>query len=1312
MRKQAIAVLKDLVRTSSNDGGFVAEANQRHILSSVARPEFVLAGNGTKGRLGRISEGEPFTIQWIAEMTPRKCTTVSCSSVLPANDMSFVAVFGLDGVVRQAQATSPPTHTSVPVFVLGPNAATVARPAEPIVQAEAPATARAPAPTFVPGPNAASTIRVPDSTTRPDPVPSAATLQCSTCGTPIAEGLRCQTCRANRFTPAANRADMIRQDEVLRLARNEAFLAEDLAFRHRQQQQETVRLGPSSPAGRTSRRSTVASTLGPDLCSSNGRTHSAFLVPFLASAVEQPMADPNSEIERQELMSRFGDTWGFAALAAGEALRQEGVVLQFSASYLSVDQQNACWRLIENIPEVTELLFAMGRARTQANAGGGAVNNRHFGPGERKCPVPGCSYAPQSRSGPAMVQHLNTRHVQSFASIPQSALDDAGIWICSQCNQAVAASGNARSAHAQTCGRAFVSRNESVRTRTETFTRRPQAPLRRLENDAPQPLDPEDRTRREVDNAVDVASTFFTVQPNTKRWTAGHRENVRLVDATMSSCLRGFVSDQPGRAERMKDFLLFIRRKFSSKKSLGQKLAAPAAARKAAKVDSLVRIGAIGKALRVAASAAGSLAPTPEVLNALRALHPDGPQAAPLPRYPAPLNLTEDIVARAVSKLARGAAPGLDGWTRELLVPLTKDSACLTELTSLVRCIVAGEMDVQFSEMINASVLVALSKDKSQSPLDATRSSFWLTDEDELLAEQQRREQSTPSVRPIGMESAVLKLAGHVALLCLPEEAINQTFPAHQHGVGGSLEECIRRLRAAFSACPNMVALDMKNAYNSLHRTSIAQALLQNPQLGALYSLADLVLHPSRLILFWDGSAQAELLSQAGVKQGGVLSPLFFALVLQPTLVEAARRFAVTVEAYLDDVTVVGPAAVAAADWIRAEMVRHGLVTNLDKSFRICSPEFDCPSAYVTKTAGAVRILGSAFWLAGSEDQAREAIDAMIDKQHVVFERGFEDSTLSAWSRWHMLRLCCSGRAIFVARCHPAELTREALQRFDTWTRHALSSLIGTDFRDAAIDGFEVALSSLPVRYGGCGIRQVAPIAELCHAAFLAAERGLQKEHTTEFDAETIARVGRCVSEQERILLDAFVRIPPVPKAFVSDAAVRVALRQRLLMDVNVGVRNATVHGRTDLPQAPRTTRHDDVVQTLCSFAQSFGWHTASEPKRMIGANRSRPDALFVRGPERLATDVTVVFEAKARNKAASLADAATAKDGIWAASMRARGYDFVPFAVGQSGVLSAQAEQLISRLFPPASRAHVTDAVRACILEGNLQLFAVAQAQ
>ena len=1299
-----------------------------------ARPhELIICGSDQRGWIGRVvgRSGDSFSLEWFAQMDSPdgRFVSVNLQSTFPSNRVSFMDVVDTEGLARH-DSSGPPLRQNCRF-----QQASARDPIVLGVESSRPdSLAQSAVPTFIQpqlvlgveqsiASNALDSSRINPSQIQAGRRPFVLGVEPLPTSAPhVAQQIEV----VNEVTRAQQRStflNSIRAQQTTTVivnvpSENEPDLYEEMRREMAASGEPPLDVG-APPVGVAPQRPPLRSDQ-----TGNGSTHSRFLVPFLASAVEKPLRDRTAELKRQDWISKYGDTWNYAALAAKFILAENEVKLAFSPAYLSAPQQDRCWALIEHLPEVQELLLAISRDRVDSiqhveashqchsvppprPQQGCAVQTRqqrgahdastaqlplvadqsqrasrsavrHFRPGERKCPVEGCGYAPQSRTGPALVAHTNTRHPRDVRErCSTEALAAAGLYVCSVCGEAVCDSNAGRGAHAAKCGE-FRPRAQGIREQRNEFVRRP-----REQQQPQQSLVPE----VEPEMHADVGSSFWCSRPSTHRMRESRTAQEKWANTVLASCLRGFSAAAPAaRQERLRELLFSVRRRLT-KRSAGHSFSAQShqssELRKANRVDMLVRIGAVGKALQTAAATGRIVEPVPEVFNRLVDLHPQAQrECRRLRQWDAPIGITEEVVANAVDRLSRGSAPGLDGWTRELLLPIARNPEGLVELTAVVADIVAGRFEEELGDMLNAGVLLALQPDLDD-----------------------------PKIRPIGMESAIPKLAGHAALLCLPPDALQSVFSKHQHGVGGSTENCLREIRRHFEFTPDLVALDMRNAYNSLFREAIVDGMESFPVLGRLFALTNLVLSPARLVVPWGGSVLGEIVATCGLKQGGVLSPLLFAVAIQNHLAAVAVEYQVEIEAYLDDITIIGDQAVLAARALMERLALIGLSTNTEKSFRLCTPEraVALPSAFRTITEGSAKILGAAVSLPDASLVSKSVIvDSKIDKMNERFSAVFSSSLYSCWARFHMMRLCSSGRVTYLTRTHEPEVTAGGLARFDQWTCDAMGTLIGSKVERGS--GF-ATLMSLPQRRGGLGIRLMEPIAEVAHSAFLSGVKGEQRRLTDLLDEESLAQLQPSLSQQEVALVTTFTGTSILPARIkVSDGAVRVRLRERLLMQVRPGVVNADVHGSHNLVGNPRMDRHDEVVAAVAAVARDEGWFVDVEPKKMVSTNRSRPDILFVRAGVRLATDVTCVWEGSVRHRGGAIERAATAKHETWSASMSGKGYEFVSFACGESGRFGVAALELLSRLLAPSNRRRAMERCQAAIAEGVLGLYDAAQ--
>ena len=375
-----------------------------------------------------------------------------------------------------------------------------------------------------------------------------------------------------------------------------------------------------------------------------------------------------------------------------------------------------------------------------------------------------------------------------------------------------------------------------------------------------------------------------------------------------------------------------------------------------AKVEALVEMGALSKAARTLASSSGPKKIDEETKEKLRQLHPASPEveiphAFEMHQIP---GITEDEVARTVRrKLSRGAAPAQDGWTRELLIPLIDNHEALPEFTAMINDLANGITSQSVMARLMASPLIPLEKPDG-------------------------------GVRPIAVESAIVKLISHIALSRITETAWKKAFPGGlQFGVGpeANVEKAIRRARELLKEAPNAVLVDCTNAYNTISREAIIDRLSKNPGFSPIYRMAAWSLRHTPLIVIENGEAVLHLNSESGVRQGSVLGPLLFCMAIQPLLQKIVSTVDVRIVAYLDDVTIIGkPEATRAAGLaftaLEGEMAKLGLRVNTSKTIIIEKGEAESEPKIV-------KLLGAAVWL-GSATPMEQVSEFVSKSIHAV----------------------------------------------------------------------------------------------------------------------------------------------------------------------------------------------------------------------------------------------------------------------------------------------------------------------------------------
>lgn len=238
----------------------------------------------------------------------------------------------------------------------------------------------------------------------------------------------------------------------------------------------------------------------------------------------------------------------------------------------------------------------------------------------------------------------------------------------------------------------------------------------------------------------------------------------------------------------------------------------------------------------------------------------------------------QDAILSAISAL-KDSAPGPSGWTPQLLCIAAEVPECLAMLHCLCSEIAAGTAPVP--ELFCASVLVAIPKKDGK-------------------------------VRPLAIGELVYRV---LFKLLLRTNEWGKLLLDYQLGVGsrGGVEPVTRWIDlAAEGRLPpgitHLAALDFSNAFNSIDRLSMADAIRRRSK--PLYRVARWAYGtPSDLLLRGCAGRIEGLKSAQGVRQGDPLGPLLFSIAIRQLLEDLEEHLGpqYRILAYLDDIHIMGP---------------------------------------------------------------------------------------------------------------------------------------------------------------------------------------------------------------------------------------------------------------------------------------------------------------------------------------------------------------------------------------------------------------------
>jgi len=337
-------------------------------------------------------------------------------------------------------------------------------------------------------------------------------------------------------------------------------------------------------------------------------------------------------------------------------------------------------------------------------------------------------------------------------------------------------------------------------------------------------------------------------------------------------------------------------------------------------------------------------------------------------------------------------------------------------------------------------------------------------------------------VRPIAVGDALLKVAARV-LFATHRRQLLRHFGDLQFGClrEGGAEIVAHTLRKDLSQGMNAVTLDMKNAFNSVARSSISSELYETPALRPFIPLFLLeYLHPSDLLFYQGGALRDTVESTHGTRQGSTLGGLFFCAALHPVLTQLRQLFpTVNVYAYMDDITMTCADPEVLAEAI---LVARRLFAAISLEFNPAKCEWFGPAPRplsLSDTLGAnppvLKVLGAYF---GPDHLVDERILQKLEKHIVLFTRlrALDPSTATM----AMLQRCGLPRFNFISRTHAPAITLRHAEAFD-------AAMFGTftSWTSTTLTAELRAMVSLPVSLGGAGLTSQALIAPIAYAASL-----------------------------------------------------------------------------------------------------------------------------------------------------------------------------------------------------------------------------------
>jgi hypothetical protein len=438
----------------------------------------------------------------------------------------------------------------------------------------------------------------------------------------------------------------------------------------------------------------------------------------------------------------------------------------------------------------------------------------------------------------------------------------------------------------------------------------------------------------------------------------------------------------------------------------------------------------------------------------MREKHPTGPPSVPVPVLPRArphLACRPNQATQALGAFPLGTAPGPSGLTAQHLLDCcaVPGSDVPAALAAVVQTLCAHTPPSDICPFLFGARLVALVKKDG-------------------------------GLRPIACGEVLRRLCGKFICAKHKDNLREMLLRCSQVGVGvpagaDAMHFAARDAAARVADGYAIVKLDFKNAFNEVHRSAVLAAVAKNLP-DALPYAASAYSQPSWL-LFGD----RQLSSSQGVQQGDPLGPALFSLALADLWkrVPVADRDALDITAFfLDDGFLTGPPEPLArvVRFIEEEGPAIGVHLNRSKTEFIGSDaDYAAHFAHLGRTpAAAWDLLGApcggdthkSHWLARLEEKVRQRVRLI--------------AALPPHPAFALLSKCGpSALTTFAARMlGPAPM----FAALDEECRTAISKLVfGAD--GGLLDADVWKLAQLPIRFGGCGVRNTARHAAIAHVA-------------------------------------------------------------------------------------------------------------------------------------------------------------------------------------------------------------------------------------
>jgi hypothetical protein len=502
---------------------------------------------------------------------------------------------------------------------------------------------------------------------------------------------------------------------------------------------------------------------------------------------------------------------------------------------------------------------------------------------------------------------------------------------------------------------------------------------------------------------------------------------------------------------------------------------------RAVKASELLKNRHIGKAMRTLLQGE-RLAMVDELLPKIDSLFvtSDAWQGLPNPPAPTAITINTEIVTQAIKALAKGQSASVSGAAPDHFLPLLDDKVCIDSLVVILRAIAHGHLSDDVRSILLRGRLVILAKPNG-------------------------------GLRPITVPEPLLMLAEYICLLPC-NQYLDSVLQPIQLGVGApsGVDTAAHLMQQVIDSGSRehgtaVVLIDITNAYGTISRRAMLEALYKHQRLKPLWQIARWSLGaPAVRYLRMDDGSIRFFWQQEGGAQGSVIMPALFAVALQPVLKEAIQDLNVTTVAILDDIASGGGITDVIEFYDRVkERIERELGSKVNPSKTVLVLGYDGPPTDETVALCAARGIkiepkGAKYVGAfiGRDEEARRQFVVEQAEKHTSMFSALLNPHLSAQMATTLLRFCAMPVMNHLLRTMAPAYTRDGARTFDRMAVKTLATILHQpelsrifeqllDDQNAEVDTVQsnaLIQLLLPARLGGLGI---VPTERVAEAAFL-----------------------------------------------------------------------------------------------------------------------------------------------------------------------------------------------------------------------------------